>query len=70
VNGAGRRCRSRSHLEFHHDEPYGLGGGRGPENIRLLCRAHNGYLAESTYGEEVIGRYRREVVPTADLQTQ
>ena len=56
VNAAGRRCGSRGSLEFHHDEPYALGGDRSPENIRLLCRAHNGYLAESTYGKDVMKR--------------
>ena len=60
VNAAGRRCGSRGGLEFHHDEPYALGGDRSPDNIRLLCRAHNGYLAESTYGKDVMGQYGRE----------
>ena len=59
VNDAGRRCGSRRRLEFHHDQPFGLGGDRSPENIRLLCRSHNGYLAESTYGKERMGQYRR-----------
>ncbi len=54
VSAVGGRCGSRGGLEFHHDEPYALGGDRSPENIRLLCRAHNGYLAESTYGKDVM----------------
>ena len=67
VNAAGRRCSSRGSLEFHHDEPYALGGDRSPENIRLLCRAHNGYLAELTYGKDVVGQYRHAgVVVSAD----
>ena len=46
----GRRCTARNGLHFHHDEPYGLGGGRGPENIRLLCQLcryrHNRHYAD------------------------
>ena len=55
----GRRCTAREGLEFHHDEPYGLGGGRGPENIRLMCKTHNDYMAELDYGKEKMDRYRR-----------
>jgi hypothetical protein len=51
VNANGKRCSEREGLEFHHDEPYALGGDRGPSNIYLHCRAHNVYLAEATYGE-------------------
>ena len=56
VNAAGKRCCAREGLEFHHDRPFALGGGRGPENIRLLCRAHNVHLAEQTYGRSVLRR--------------
>ena len=31
VNGQGRRCTERRGLEFHHDDPYGRGGG--PQSI-------------------------------------
>ena len=41
----GRRCTAREGLEYHHDDPYGLGGDRTPENIRLLCRVHNALRA-------------------------
>lgn len=46
VGESGRRCSARSFLEFHHLEPYALGGGAAVENIQLRCRAHNGYEAE------------------------
>ena len=46
-------------MEFHHRNPYGRGGGHQVENITLLCKAHNGYLAERDYGKDVMGRYRR-----------
>ena len=70
----GRRCAARDRLHFHHDEPYGLGGGRGPENIRSLCAVHNDYMAELDYGKEKMDRYRgspdrvREPNPTLELR--
>jgi hypothetical protein len=59
VDGQGRRCTERRGLEFHHDDPYGRGGDRSPSNIRLLCHAHNAYLAERDYGKDVMDQYRR-----------
>jgi 5-methylcytosine-specific restriction endonuclease McrA len=58
VDEGGRRCTERNRLEFHHDSPYGRGGNHNPENVRLLCRTHNLYLAERDYGKEVMERYR------------
>jgi hypothetical protein len=46
-------------LEFHHRNPYGLGGDRSPENIYLMCRARNAYLAELDYGKGVMEKYRK-----------
>lgn len=58
VSKNGRRCTERRGLEFHHDEPFGLGGDRSADNIRLLCKAHNMYMAERDYGKEWMDRYR------------
>jgi 5-methylcytosine-specific restriction endonuclease McrA len=58
INEGGRRCTERRHLEFHHIQPYGRGGRHSPENVVLLCRSHNLYLAEREYGKEFIGRFR------------
>ncbi len=58
-SGDGRRCPERHGLEFHHDDPYGLGGDRSAENVRLLCRAHNLYMAEMDYGKDKMEQYRR-----------
>ena len=59
LDEAGRRCSERGRLEYHHRHPFGLGGDHSPENIRLMCRAHNTYLAENDYGQEAMARYRR-----------
>ena len=59
VDEQGRRCPERKRLEYHHRYPFGLGGDHSPANIRLMCRAHNTYLAEHDYGREVMARHRR-----------
>jgi 5-methylcytosine-specific restriction endonuclease McrA len=50
VSAAGRRCGSRSRLEFDHVEPLARGGKSTASNLRLCCRAHNQYLAECELG--------------------
>ena len=50
VGKGGRRCNERAFVEFHHDEPYGIGGEGTVANIKLLCRAHNAFEAERFYG--------------------
>ena len=67
VDEQGRRCSERHGLEFHHRRPYGMGGDHSPENISLLCPAHNRYLAELDYGKAAIkGRQiSREETPRA-----
>jgi hypothetical protein len=50
VAGNGRSCRARAFLEFDHAAPRGRGGDSGPNNVRLLCRAHNLLAAERVYG--------------------
>ena len=52
VDEQGRRCSARDHLEFHHRHPFGYGGEHDPENLSLVCRVHNAYLAEIDYGKE------------------
>ena len=59
VDDHGRRCKERDHLQFHHRHPFGLGGEHSVENIRLMCRAHNAYLAECDYGRDAMARHRR-----------
>ena len=52
VDSQGRRCAARDHLEFHHRYPYGYGGDHDPDNLSLMCRTHNAYLAEIDYGTQ------------------
>jgi hypothetical protein len=61
VDDKGRRCVEQDRLEFHHRRPYGLGGDHSPENIRLMCRTHNDYMATHDYGKAAMDRHRRPV---------
>jgi hypothetical protein len=55
----GTRCPERRSLEFHHRHPYGRGGNHDPDNVCLMCRQHNAFLAELDYGKEHMEQYRR-----------
>lgn len=55
----GSRCPERRGLEFHHREPYGRGGAHDPDNVCLMCRQHNAYVAELDYGKEWMKKYLR-----------
>jgi hypothetical protein len=57
----GRRCTRRHDLEFHHKGAFALGGDHSPENLALMCKAHNALMAEHDYGKEVMARFRRSV---------
>ncbi len=59
VDERGRRCTERGMLEFDHHHPKGQGGGSEPENLRVLCRAHNQYFAELAYGRAHLEEARR-----------
>jgi len=56
---SGNRCPERRGLEFHHREPYGRGGAHDPDNVCLMCRQPNAYVAELEYGKERMEKYRR-----------
>jgi 5-methylcytosine-specific restriction endonuclease McrA len=58
VDAQGRRCTARDRLEFHHRHPFGHGGDHAVENLCLLCRAHNAYLAEADYSTHAVGHSR------------
>jgi hypothetical protein len=51
VSDDSQRCEARGFIEVHHhDVPFARGGAATVENLRLACRAHNGWLAERDYG--------------------
>jgi hypothetical protein len=50
VSRDGHRCTERAFLEFHHVEPYALGGPTSAPNLSLRCRRHNQYEAELVFG--------------------
>ncbi len=58
VDASGRRCEERRDLEYHHLHPFGMGGDHRPENIRLMCPAHNARMAEHDYGRRAMARAR------------
>jgi len=49
VARSGRRCRERAILEFHHVDPYAIGGEATVANLSLRCRAHNVHEAERVF---------------------
>lgn len=59
VSDAGHRCSSRDRLEFDHVQEVARGGRATVLGIRLLCRAHNQFMAERTFGTEFMEQKRR-----------
>jgi hypothetical protein len=49
--GTRGRCRETTFLEFHHVEPYAVGGDATADNIALRCHAHNTHEARLYFGE-------------------
>ena len=46
----GKKCREKNFLEMDHVHPFALGGDSTTANLRLLCRTHNQWRAEKTFG--------------------
>ena len=53
VGNTGRCCET-GFLEFHHVEPYVVGGAPTVDNIQLRCRAHNQYEARVFLGDSLV----------------
>ena len=66
VSESGKRCPSRTRLEFDHAEEVARGGEATIGNVRLRCRAHNQYAAERTFGAEFMARKREAARRAAD----
>jgi hypothetical protein len=56
----GRRCDESGGLEFHHIDPWVLGGEATVGNIALRCQAHNAYEAVAWFGSR---ETTRQLVP-------
>jgi hypothetical protein len=59
VDDQGRRCSAREGLELHHRHPFALGGRHTVDGMALLCRTHNGLLAEIDFGRVAVAGHRR-----------
>jgi hypothetical protein len=65
-DASGRRCCERAGIEIHHEHAFALGGPTTPENLRLMCRAHNALLAERDFGRAHVERMRSARRDAAD----
>lgn len=65
----GHRCEETRGLELDHILPVAMGGRSTPENLRVLCRAHNRYEAERVFGKEHV-QHRREVAKRERARTR
>jgi hypothetical protein len=52
----GKHCGARAWLEIDHCHPRAKGGHSQPDNLRILCRAHNHFAAEREYGRAHVER--------------
>lgn len=59
----GSRCISKHTLELDHVLPRSHGGGGGPENLRLLCRAHHRLVTTEVFGREKMQVFRPALEP-------
>jgi hypothetical protein len=60
VGSSGHRCNERRFVEFHHVDPYALGGEATVDGIQLRCRRHNDYEGRLYFG---MRRGGAELVP-------
>ena len=58
VGSDGKRCGSRWDVEVDHIKPFARGGQSTTDNLRLVCRAHNGLLAERVFGKGFVSSAR------------
>src|SRR6266496_1555542 len=62
IGVGGHRCNERRFVEFHHLDPYALGGEATVDGIELRCRRHNDYERRLYFG-------KRRTRPSASSQT-
>lgn len=51
-------CGTRYQLQVDHIKPRALGGTDDPDNLRILCRQHNLWVAEKIFGKSKMDAYR------------
>jgi hypothetical protein len=51
IGTSGHRCNERRFVEFHHLDPYALGGEATLDKIELRCRRHNDYQGRLYFGK-------------------
>ena len=51
VGATGHRCSEQRFVEFHHVDPYALGGAATVDGIQLRCRQHNAYEGRLYFGD-------------------
>jgi hypothetical protein len=49
-----QRVAETHRLEFHHVEPFALGGEHTAANLAFRCAAHNALATEVDFGREMI----------------
>jgi hypothetical protein len=64
VGAGGHRCAERRFVEFHHVDPYALGGEASVDQIELRCRRHNDYEGRLYFGTRRGGALVPEQVET------
>jgi hypothetical protein len=52
----GERCTGTGWLQLDHGQPFAKGGSSTPQNVRVLCAAHNRLAAELEFGARHIQR--------------
>jgi hypothetical protein len=51
---SGRKCNSIHNLQIDHIQPFALGGTHDPENLRVLCAAHNQHVARKVFSRKSV----------------
>ena len=67
VSEDGHRCQERKFVELDHVLAVARGGEATESNLRLLCRAHNQYEAERTFGAEFMRHKRNAAAETREV---
>ena len=62
VSPEGNRCTCKARLQVDHVYPFSLGGSNKIENLRLLCPAHNRFMAERVFGKEKMIQFAKRIV--------